>query len=130
MSIRIDGEALGITVSEANWPNSSGKDFEARCTHYYACPPLQDAADEGFLSTPPYEDPVEVCKLISLCKSSTYMHAALPSVIACRGVYGTSLASLNSSKLGLTEMCLSAPTLDSHTEVSLYFRCLVAWTHH
>lgn len=58
-SIRQDNECSGITVSEAEWPNSSVKDFEG-CTHCYADPPAIASADDGFLPAPPYEDPVEV----------------------------------------------------------------------
>ena len=58
-SIRQDSECSGITVSEAEWPNGSVKDFEG-CTHCYADPPAFASADDGFLPAPPYEDPVEV----------------------------------------------------------------------
>ncbi len=58
-SIRQDSENSGITISEAEWPKGSVKDFEG-CTHCYATPPAIASADDGFLPTPPYEDPVEV----------------------------------------------------------------------
>ena len=75
-SIRLDGDCTGISVSEAEWPKSSGKDFEARCTHCYACPPALDSADDGFLPAPPYEDPVEV-KPIDLLPNARCAYQAL-----------------------------------------------------